>query len=103
VLDVGGGLGIDYTRSDTKYPTPFELVDAVREIIQQRALTLIVEPGRSLVADAGALVTTVLGVKRNGERRFIVSDGAMTENIRPCLYSAHHTVVPTTPQGQELE
>jgi len=55
-------------------------------------VTLIVEPGRSIVGSAGALVCRVIGTKRNGNKRFIVTDGSMTELIRPSLYGAHHHI-----------
>jgi diaminopimelate decarboxylase len=59
---------------------------------------LLIEPGRFLVAQAGALVTRVLYVKRNGKKTFVITDAAMNDLIRPALYQAHHEIVPVRPR-----
>jgi diaminopimelate decarboxylase len=59
---------------------------------------LLLEPGRFLVAQAGALLTRVLYVKRNGKKTFVIVDAAMNDLIRPALYQAHHEIVPVTPR-----
>jgi diaminopimelate decarboxylase len=94
-VDAGGGLGIDY------HGGPFEAAAKVAEYAQavQHALAgfegrLLIEPGRFLVAQAGALVARVLNVKRNGKKTFVITDAAMNDLIRPALYQAHHDVVP---------
>jgi diaminopimelate decarboxylase len=89
-LNLGGGLGIDYARAGG-FPTPSDLIDAIRDLIRDD-ITLIVEPGRSIVGDAGVLVCRVTGVKTNGDKRFIVTDGSMAELIRPSLYNACHHI-----------
>ncbi len=89
-LNLGGGLGIDYERTGV-YPTPADLIGAMRGLLPDNA-TLIVEPGRSIVGSAGVLICRVLGVKTNGDRHFIVTDGSMTELLRPSLYGAYHHV-----------
>jgi diaminopimelate decarboxylase len=89
-LNLGGGLGIDYARAG-ETPTPRTLLAAVRAQLPAD-LTLIIEPGRSLVGDAGALVCRVIGVKRNGAKQFIVTDGSMAALIRPALYNAYHHI-----------
>ena len=91
-LNIGGGLGIDYQRQGARIPTPQELIDAVRPMLRGTDLTLIVEPGRSLVGNAGMLVASVIGVKANGSKNFIVVDGSMSEMIRPSLYDAYHYI-----------
>jgi diaminopimelate decarboxylase len=89
-LSIGGGLGIDYDRREGA-PQGDRLVDAVRNIVADD-ITLIVEPGRSIVADAGIMVCRVLGVKANGDKRFVVVDASMSELIRPSLYDAKHHI-----------
>lgn len=104
-LNIGGGLGIDYRRTGAALPTPTDLVDTVRESVRSRGLTLVIEPGRSLVGDAGALVSRVTGVKANGSKRFVVVDGSMAELIRPSLYDAyqHIELVSPAPEGAPTE
>ncbi|XP_069995404.1 uncharacterized protein [Penaeus vannamei] len=107
-INLGGGLNIRLSGvprkdgEDQERPaTPENLVDAILPILPQDT-TLLLEPGRSLVATAGVLMTEVLGVKTNGDRRFLVVDSAMTEVIRPALYGAHHPVTHVTvPSSQE--
>ncbi|HEY9125538.1 MAG TPA: diaminopimelate decarboxylase, partial [Acidobacteriaceae bacterium] len=64
---------------------------------RDQPLQLLIEPGRFLVAQAGALVTQVLYVKQNGKKTFVITDAAMNDLIRPALYQAHHEIVPVTP------
>jgi diaminopimelate decarboxylase len=91
-IDIGGGLGIDYT-SDA--PPPVDaFAAAVLPLIEGLPLTLLLEPGRSLVARAGVLVTRVLVVKENHGKRFVVVDAGMTELLRPALYGAYHRIQP---------
>jgi diaminopimelate decarboxylase len=94
-IDAGGGLGIDY------HGDAFDAAAKVTEYAQalEAALggfdgKLLLEPGRFLVAQAGALVTRVLSVKKNGKKTFVVTDAAMNDLIRPALYQAHHEIVP---------
>lgn len=81
-LNIGGGLGIDYYRRGDVLPTPKDLIDTVRDLISDLGLTLVIEPGRSMVANSCALVNTVTGVKTNGNKNFIVIDGSMSTLIR---------------------
>ena len=97
--DAGGGLGIDY------HGGPFNAAAKVAEYAAaiQQALTgfdgrLLIEPGRFLVAQAGALVARVLNVKRNGKKTFVITDAGMNDLIRPALYQAHHEIVPVRPR-----
>lgn len=89
-VNVGGGLGIDYER-DHSASSPKAMIENVRGAIPDD-LTLIVEPGRSIVADAGVLITRVIGVKSTGSRRFIVVDASMAELLRPSLYASYHEI-----------
>ncbi|THG18143.1 hypothetical protein TEA_005761 [Camellia sinensis var. sinensis] len=88
-LNIGGGLGIDYYHTGAVLPSPRDLIDTVRELVLSRDLNLIIEPGRSLIANTCCLVNRVTGVKTNGTKNFIVIDGSMAELIRPSLYDAY--------------
>ncbi|KAF8410563.1 hypothetical protein HHK36_003094 [Tetracentron sinense] len=88
-LNIGGGLGIDYHHTGAVLPTPRDLINTVRELVLSRDLNLIIEPGRSLIANTCCLVNRVTGVKTNGTKNFIVIDGSMAELIRPSLYDAY--------------
>lgn len=78
-------------------PTPRDLIDTVRSTVAGEGLTLVIEPGRSMVATAGALVNTVTGTKTNGTKNFIVVDGSMAALIRPSLYDAYQHIELTAP------
>ncbi len=99
-LDLGGGLGVAYT-PEAESPDPSSFAASVRAKIEGHGLTLMLEPGRSIVAEAGVLVTRVLYRKRSPRKEFIIVDAAMTDLIRPALYKAHHEVIPVrrTPLG----
>ncbi|KAF0935171.1 hypothetical protein E2562_031030 [Oryza meyeriana var. granulata] len=96
-LNIGGGLGIDYHHTDAVLPTPMDLINTVRELVLSRSLTLIIEPGRSLIANTCCFVNRVTGVKSNGTKNFIVVDGSMAELIRPSLYGAYQHIELVSP------
>jgi diaminopimelate decarboxylase len=102
-FDIGGGLGIPYHRDGEAMPTPKDLIGTVRKLVQELGVTLILEPGRSLVGNAGAFVNTVNGVKSNGQKNFIVTDGSMAELIRPSLYDAYQHIELDAPMGAGAE
>ena len=107
-IDAGGGLGIEYQDAVTKgakKSAPFDPAAAVRRyaaaidralarIPSRRPVRLLIEPGRFIVAQAGALLTRVLYVKRNGSKVFVITDAGMNDLIRPALYQAYHQVLP---------
>jgi diaminopimelate decarboxylase len=93
VLDLGGGFGIDYAGDGAAFPLS-SWGRAVCAAAAGRGLTALVEPGRYVVGDAGALVARVLDVKRAPARTFVVLDVAMNDLLRPALYEAHHRIVP---------
>lgn len=92
-LDLGGGLGVPY-RPEESRPDLGALLSQIRELVADKDLTLLFEPGRSLVAEAGVLLTRVLYRKRSHQKEFVIVDASMTELIRPALYGAHHEVKP---------
>jgi diaminopimelate decarboxylase len=101
-IDAGGGLGIDY--SDAPFDAPHQVeryAAALNNALADEPAHLLLEPGRFLVAQAGALLTRVLVVKKNGAKTFIITDAAMNDLIRPALYHAHHEIVPVQqPKGK---
>lgn len=100
-LDLGGGLGVCY--SDEVPPTPADYINAVLAKLGDRDLELMFEPGRSIVANAGVLLTQVEFLKTNGDKNFAIIDGAMNDLIRPSLYSAYQDIIPLQirEQGEE--
>ena len=92
-LDLGGGLGIAYHTGQAS-PSITEFVQAVCAQSQGRGLELMIEPGRSIVAEAGVLLTRVLYRKHNGAKQFVIVDAAMNDLIRPALYQSHHDIIP---------
>jgi diaminopimelate decarboxylase len=99
-IDAGGGLGIDYHlgKFDAEAKVK-EYAAAVEEALGNFDGKIMIEPGRFLVAQAGALLARVVNVKRNGKKTFVITDAAMTELIRPALYQAHHEIVPVRPRA----
>jgi diaminopimelate decarboxylase len=94
-VDAGGGLGIDYHGGAFDAAAKVgEYTAALEQALKGFDGRLLLEPGRFIVAQAGALVARVLQVKRNGEKTFVITDTAMNDLIRPALYQAHHEIVP---------
>ena len=98
-LDMGGGLGINYDQEEPPLPTEYAaaLKEALREL---PGCTLIIEPGRVIVGNAGILVTKVLYTK-SGAKNFIIVDAGMNDLARPSLYGAYHRIQPVEEKGQE--
>lgn len=92
-LDVGGGLGVPYIDTDAP-PLPAEYAKVVHAQLADLGCTLMFEPGRLLVGNAGILVTRVIYVKETPARRFVILDAAMNDLLRPSLYGAYHHIVP---------
>lgn len=91
-LNIGGGLGITY--SDETPPMPQDLADAISPLVRDLDVTLIMEPGRVIVGNAGILVTKVLYMKEGESKKFVIVDAAMNDLIRPSLYGAYHEIRP---------
>jgi diaminopimelate decarboxylase len=92
VLDLGGGFGISY---GAEKPLDVErMARGLEERLREASLRLVIEPGRTLVGNAGALVTRVLYVKRNQRKNFVVVDAGMNDLMRPALYGSYHEIVP---------
>ncbi|MBC7165583.1 MAG: diaminopimelate decarboxylase [Roseovarius sp.] len=93
-LDLGGGLGIPYTRSNEAPPLPMEYGALIREVLGHLRCEIEIEPGRLIVGNAGVLVSRVIYVKEGEGRDFLILDAAMNDLIRPAMYDAHHEIVP---------
>jgi diaminopimelate decarboxylase len=103
-VDGGGGFGIEYGSA------PFDpeasvaaYASALRNVIDGRGVHLLLEPGRFLVAQAGALLTRVLYKKQNGTKNFVITDAAMNDLIRPALYQAHHEILPVIAANRSVQ
>jgi diaminopimelate decarboxylase len=92
-LDLGGGLGVPYKPHD-KAPCITNVVNAMRQKVEGHNLTVMVEPGRSIVGESGVLLTRVLFRKLTPRKEFIIVDAAMNDLIRPALYQSHHEILP---------
>jgi diaminopimelate decarboxylase len=92
-IDLGGGLGVAYKTSDVA-PQIRAFMQTLRDKIQPTGLTIMVEPGRSIVGPAGVLLTRVLYRKKTPNKEFVVVDAAMNDLIRPSLYHSHHEIIP---------
>ena len=90
-LNIGGGLGIDYEKTGEDIPTPSHLIDSIRDVLAEN-IAIIIEPGRSIIGNTAVFVNRVVGVKTNGNKHFIVTDGSMAELIRPSLYDAYQHI-----------
>ncbi|HET9183018.1 MAG TPA: diaminopimelate decarboxylase [Candidatus Angelobacter sp.] len=104
-LDAGGGLGISYQSVNAVdfHEQAFRYAEAIKrpmKKLKRSRVHLLLEPGRSIVAPAGALVTRVLYQKQNGSKRFTIVDAAMNDLIRPSLYQARHEIVPVEVETQ---
>ncbi|WP_444936832.1 diaminopimelate decarboxylase [Microbulbifer sp. JMSA004] len=98
-LDLGGGLGVRYRGEEP--PPVGDYLAEVHKRIGERNLSLILEPGRSIAANGGALLTRVEYLKRTEEHNFAIVDAAMNDNLRPALYQAWQDIVPVTPDESE--
>ncbi|MEM1237088.1 MAG: diaminopimelate decarboxylase [Pseudomonadota bacterium] len=93
-LDLGGGLGIPYERSNAAPPVPAEYGQLIREEVGHLGCEIEIEPGRLISGNAGALVAQTIYVKEGEDRKFLILDAAMNDLIRPAMYGAHHDIVP---------
>ena len=94
VINIGGGMGIVY--KDEVPMTAIEFADAIMPIIKEMNCKIVLEPGRHISGNAGILVAKVTYVKQTPVKKFIITDTAMNDLIRPCLYSAYHQIRPLT-------
>ena len=93
-LDLGGGLGIPYTRSNEAPPLPTDYGAMIQRTVGHLGCEIELEPGRLIAGNAGMLVSEVIYVKEGEDREFLILDAAMNDLIRPAMYEAHHDIVP---------
>lgn len=95
-LDLGGGLGIPYTRSNEAPPLPSDYGAMVKRTVGHLGCEIEIEPGRLIAGNSGILVSRVIWVKEGEGRDFLILDAAMNDLVRPSMYGAHHDIVPVT-------
>lgn len=93
-LDLGGGLGIPYERSNEAPPLPVEYGEVIKRTVGNLGCEVEIEPGRLIAGNAGLLVSDVIYVKSGEDREFLIVDAAMNDLIRPSMYGAYHDIVP---------
>jgi len=93
-VDLGGGLGIAYRNDNHPPPSPEQYAKIVAGRMDALGCRIILEPGRAIVGQAGALVASVLYLKKGEAKRFVIVDAAMNDLVRPTLYDAHHDILP---------
>ena len=95
-LDLGGGLGIPYERSNAAPPLPIDYGQVVRKTVGDLGCEIEIEPGRLIAGNAGLMVSRVIYVKQGDGRKFLILDSAMNDLVRPAMYEAHHDIVPVS-------
>ncbi|MBU2892710.1 diaminopimelate decarboxylase [Colwellia sp. D2M02] len=100
VIDVGGGLGITY--QDEVLPSKQDYANIVKAQLNHLGCKIIIEPGRSLLGNAGVLVSSVVFVKQGEEREFLILDAGMNDLIRPSMYDAYHGIVAVSQKDKSL-
>ncbi|WP_457626783.1 diaminopimelate decarboxylase [Persephonella sp.] len=100
-IDIGGGLGIKY-RPEDQPPHPSQLAQMVIPIVKQTGLKLIIEPGRSLIGEAGILLSQVIFLKDKGDKHFIIIDAGMNDLLRPAMYNAYHHIIPAEKKEKKI-
>ena len=93
-LDLGGGLGIPYARSNEAPPLPSDYGALIQRTVGHLGCEIEIEPGRLISGNAGLMVSKVIYVKEGEDRQFMIIDAAMNDLIRPAMYDAHHDIVP---------
>ena len=102
-LDLGGGLGIPYARSNEAPPLPSDYGALIKRTVGHLGCEIEIEPGRLIAGNAGILVSRVVYVKQGEGRQFLILDSAMNDLIRPAMYEAHHDIVPVIEPAPGVE
>jgi diaminopimelate decarboxylase len=102
-LDLGGGLGIPYTRSNEAPPLPVEYGQLVERTLGHLGCEIEIEPGRLISGNAGLMVSQVIYVKEGEGTRFLILDGAMNDLVRPAMYGAWHDIIPVAEAAPGVE
>ena len=99
-LDLGGGLGVNYHNGLINFS---DYGETIYNVFSNQGFSLSVEPGRSIVANSGILLTKIIFIKETNNKKFIIVDGAMNDFIRPTLYNAHHNIEPVNISNKQIE
>lgn len=102
-LDLGGGLGIPYERTNAAPPLPLDYGAVIRHTVGDLGCEIEIEPGRLIAGNAGLMVARVIYVKSGEERDFLILDAAMNDLVRPSMYDAHHDIVPVAEPAPGVE
>jgi diaminopimelate decarboxylase len=102
-LDLGGGLGIPYTRSNEAPPLPLDYGALIKRTVGDLGCEIEIEPGRLISGNAGLLVSSVIYVKNGEGRDFLILDAAMNDLVRPSMYGAHHDIIPVVEPAPGIE
>ncbi len=102
-LDLGGGLGIPYERSNSAPPLPTDYGALIRDVVGDLGVEVEIEPGRLIAGNAGLLVASVLYLKEGEGRDFLILDAAMNDLVRPAMYGAWHDIVPVMEPAPGLD
>jgi len=102
-IDLGGGLGIPYVRSNEAPPLPMEYGAMVQHVFKDIDGQIMIEPGRLIAGNAGILVSETIYVKSGEDRDFLILDAAMNDLIRPAMYEAHHDILPVNEAEAGIE
>ncbi|WP_413871903.1 diaminopimelate decarboxylase [Albidovulum sp.] len=102
-LDLGGGLGIPYERTNVAPPLPLDYGEVIRRTVGDLGCEIEIEPGRLISGNAGLMVAGVVYVKSGEERDFLILDAAMNDLVRPSMYGAHHDIVPVIEPAPGVE
>ena len=101
IVDIGGGLGISYDKTDVQPPELSDYAALAHDILGDLGCRILVEPGRSMVGDTGILLSEVIYIKQGEQDRFLIIDAGMNDLLRPSMYDAFHEIIPVTPSGSE--
>ncbi len=101
VLDIGGGLGIDYGDGSAQPPAVSDYAALANSILGKLDCRILIEPGRSLVGDIGVLISRVTYIKEGERDHFLIIDAGMNDLLRPSMYDAYHDIIPASPSGGE--
>lgn len=102
-LDLGGGLGIPYARSNEAPPLPVDYGDVIRKTVGDLGCEIEIEPGRLIAGNAGILVSDIIYLKEGAGRNFLILDAAMNDLIRPAMYEAYHDIIPVIEPAPAVE
>jgi diaminopimelate decarboxylase len=101
VVDIGGGLGISYDKTDVQPPELGDYAALAHNILGDLGCRILVEPGRSMVGDTGILLSEVIYIKQGEQDRFLIIDAGMNDLLRPSMYDAFHEIIAVSPSGSE--